>query len=209
MEEILRKTIPFIEPELLEDIKQLAFKKTFPAGTSILEDGDYIKVIPLVISGKVKVFKESNEKELLLYYICPNESCYMSMTACLLNETSKVKAVTEEETTALLIQTQHVTQWMRKYPSWTNFVINLSKTRFLELLNTIEQISFGKLDNRLISYLTEKAKANASSQLKITHQQIANELGSAREVVSRLLKKLEQDGRVLLSRGVIDVSHLE
>lgn len=208
MEEILRNMIPSIEPELLEEIKQIASISTFPPNTSILEEGAYIKVIPLVVKGQMKVFKESEDKELLLYYISPNESCYMSMTACLMNEASKVKAVTEEETEALLIPTQHVRRWMQNYPSWTNFIINLSKDRFEELLNTIDQISFGKLDVRLIKYLKEKAQTIGSNQLKITHQQIANELGSAREVISRLLKKMESEGEVSLARGVVDISSL-
>ncbi|MBL4593478.1 MAG: Crp/Fnr family transcriptional regulator [Flavobacteriales bacterium] len=208
MDEVLKKTIPFIESDLLNEIKEVATIQTFDADTPILNDGSYIKVIPIVVSGQVKVYREIEDRELLLYYIEPAQSCFMSVSACVMNEKSKVRAITETETELILIPTQYVITWLNKYPRWVNFVIQLSNVRFEELLKTIDDVTFGKLDVRLVNYLVEKSKKSNSDIIKITHQLIADELGSAREVISRLLKQLENDGKVVLSRGAIDVSEL-
>jgi len=208
MDEILKSAIPLIEPNLLKEIKEVAIVKTFETNTPILNDDSYIKVIPIVVSGQVKVYRQIEDKELLLYYIEPTQSCFMSVSACIMNQKSKVRAVTETETTLILIPTQYVANWMNKYPKWVNFVMQLSNMRFEELLDTIDKVTFGKLDTRLVSYLIEKSKKTNTTTLKITHQIIAEELGSAREVISRLLKQLEKDGRVNLSRGFINTSTL-
>jgi CRP/FNR family transcriptional regulator, anaerobic regulatory protein len=208
MDEILKQAIPFIEPDLLKEIKEVSIVKTFDAETPILNDGAYIKVIPIVISGQVKVYREIGERELLLYYIEPSQSCFMSVSACIMNEKSKVRAITEIETEIILIPTQYVTSWMNKYPKWVNFVMQLSNTRFEELLETIDDVSFGKLDTRLNNYLIQRITKINSTTLKITHQQIANELGTAREVISRLLKQLENEKRVILFRGHIEIIDL-
>lgn len=208
MEEILKRTIPFIEPDLLSEIKEVAVVQTFEANTPILNDGSYIKVIPIVVSGQVKVYRQIEDRELLLYYIEPAQSCFMSVSACIMNQKSKVIAVTETETKLILIPMQYVAKWMGKYPRWTNFVMQLSNMRFEELLSTIDNVTFGKLDTRLVNYLLNKAKKTNTTILKTTHQTIANELGSAREVISRLLKQLERDGKVVLSRGTVDIAKL-
>lgn len=208
MDEILKKTIPLIEPELLEEIKKVATIKTFKANTPILNDGSYVKVIPIVIKGQVKIYREVDDRELLLYYINSAQSCFMSVSACIMNEVSKIRAITETETELILIPTKCVVSWMSKYPCWVNFVMQLSNMRFEELLETIDKVAFGKLDVRLLNYLVKKSEKSNSTTLKITHQIIAEELGSAREVISRLLKQLENDDKVTLSRGSIDVSNL-
>lgn len=203
MEKILRTTIPFISNALIDEIKQVAVLKTFAAATPILSDGVYVKMIPIVLSGQVKVYREADVKELLLYYILPCESCFMSVSACVMNTKSKVQAITEVETELLLIPAQYVNLWMQKYPEWVNFIMQLSMHRFDELLETVDAISFSNLDERLLRFLNDKAKHLANNQIEITHQQIANELGSAREVISRLLKKLEIQDKIELHRGII------
>lgn len=208
MDEFLKKAIPLIEPALLNEIKAVATIKIFDSNTPILNDGSYVKVIPIVIRGQVKIYREIDDKELLLYYVEPAQSCYMSVSACVMNQKSKVRGVTETETELILIPTTDVTTWMNKYPSWVSFIMELSNMRFEELLATIDAVSFSKLDTRLMSYLTEKAQKLNTTTLKITHQLIANELGSAREVISRLLKQLENEGKITLSRGTVDVSQL-
>lgn len=204
----LRKIIPFLSEELLREIRAVAQLKIFDADSLLIEDGTYIKLIPIVLSGRIKVYRESELRELLLYYIQEGESCFMSVSACIMNEKSKVEAITETKTTVILIPTTYVNQWLKKYPEWVNYIMRLSTQRFDELLDTVDAISFSKLDERLMKFLLAEAKNAKDGTVKMTHQQIAHELGTAREVISRLLKKLEQNHKIELKRSCIKVKEI-
>jgi CRP/FNR family transcriptional regulator len=150
--------------------------------------------------------REDNDgKELLLYYLGENDSCAMSLTCCLSLRKSEVKAIAEEKTEMLMIPVEYVEKWMEKYPSWKSFVFGTYQKRFEEMLNAIDSIAFKKMDERLLEYLERKKNALNTKELNITHEEIANDIGTSREVISRLLKQLERMGAVKLSRNKIEL----
>ena len=197
---------PGIEPELREELEQGDLYRTIPAQTVLLRQGSYVAGLPWVLSGRIKVVREGEEKDLLLYYIRPGESCIMSFQACLHDQKSGVAAVTEEDTEILLIPTEKVPEWLLKYPSFHQFVFHLYQIRYNDLISTIDQLIFHRLDERLLHYLQQQATLTGNRELSLTHQQIAGDLGSSREVISRVLKKLEQMGTLSLSRHTITLS---
>jgi len=190
------KALAHFNAELLKDIMAVSAIKDVPQDTEILKEGQYVKVIPIVIEGLIKVFTRHEDKELLLYYIKPNESCIMSFAASLRNEPSKVFAVTEEPTTALLLPTNKVVAWTRQSPDFNTLFFQQYNTRYSELLNTIHHVLFDKMDKRLYDFLKERVRLTNNNPIKISHRQIANELGTAREVISRVMKKLENEGKL-------------
>lgn len=193
-------------PQLKEELTESCTLQTIPKGTVFLKEGTYIKIIPLLISGLVKVYKEDeNGHEILLYYIQPGESCIMSLTASINNEVSKVKGVVVEDSEALFLPADKVESLGRQYPQWNEFVYNLYNARFDELIDFIKLLTFSNKNQLLLEYLIKEAKVKGSDELFITLQKIANELGSSREVISRLLKKMEQEGVLKLGSGKIEL----
>ena len=201
----MNKDLNFLMPDTAEDIKTNALKQTIPKGTEILREGQYIKVIPIVTDGLIKVFTRHEDKELLLYYIKPNESCVMSFAASLKNEPSKVYAITEENTTAYLLPTDKLPSWIKSHPDINTLFFQQYNLRYGELLETIHHVLFDKMDKRLFDYLIDKSKLLNSKQLKISHRLIANELGTAREVITRTMKKLEAEGLVIQHQNNIEI----
>ncbi len=192
------------EPELLKELEQKATLLSAKANDVILDIGQTVRAMPIVISGTIRVSRMDEEgRELLLYYIGPNESCAMTFTCCMQHYPSEIKAVAEEEVEFLAIPIAVMDKWMMEYPTWKSFVMKTIQTRFNELLKTIDQIAFQKLDERLIYYLREKSKVTGSSLINLSHEQIAGELATSRVVISRLLKKLENDKKLLLYRNQI------
>ncbi len=183
-------------PDLVSAIELNSTVKTIPKNFEILRKGQYVGAIPLVLKGLIKVFTRYEEKELLLYYIKPNESCIMSFAASLKDEPSKIFAITEEETEVLLLPVEKIPDWIKQYPGLNTLFYEQYNLRYSELLDTINHILFDKLDVRLLKYLKEKSSLTYSDILSLSHREIANELGTAREVVSRLLKKLESEGSI-------------
>jgi len=180
--------------------------KVFPAGSVILNINAYIKSIPIVLSGSIRVIKtDQNGQEILLYYIKPGESCIMSFLAGIHHDTSKIKAVVEEDAEILLIPVDKAGKWIREFPEWTDFIFNLYQKRFEELLEVVNAIAFQKLDARLLQLLTQKAELFHSKNISVTHQQLADELGTSREAVSRILKEMENSGLVSLARNRISL----
>lgn len=192
------------EPELLQQIEQLGIRKSIKADTVFLDINQPIKYIPIVLSGSIKVFSvDESGRELLLYYVFPEESCAMTFTCCMQQKNSEIRAITEEDTELLLLPIQVMDEWIMKYATWKSFIMQIMYTRFNELLKNIHLIAFEKLDERLVHYLIEKSKLTGSMVLDVSHQQIADELATARVVVSRLLKKLENENKVILYRNQI------
>jgi len=193
-------------PELKMEIASISSIMKFEAGTVILKEGAYVKVIPLLLNGLAKVYKEEeNGHEVLLYYIKPGESCIMSVTSMIKNEASKVKAIIEEDAEVVVIPTDKAIKIAQKYPKWNEFIYELFNLKFEELLNVVKILTFSNKDTRLIEYLKKIASIKGEQIIKITHQQIADDLGSSREVISRLLKKLEHEGTIKLKQGVIEI----
>lgn len=191
-------------PELVEMLYQYSILKTYEAGSVILNENTRIRSIPIVAKGTLKVIRtEEDGREILLYYIRAGESCVMSFLGGLHNETSKVKAEVEETAEVLFLPIEKVSLFMREYPQWLDYIFRLYHKRFEELLEIVNAIAFKKVDERLLALLNKKAELTGNRILTITHEQLANELGTARVVVSRLLKQLEEAGVVQLGRNKI------
>lgn len=199
------KILTFLNPDLVEKILQNSSVKEFPKGTEILREQQYVKLLPIVISGLVKVHSRFKEKELLLYYIKPDQSCIMTFYAALKNTPSKVFAITEEDSMVLLIPVRHLPNWLKEYPEFNELFYNQFNLRYSELLDTISHLLLDRMDKRLYDHLKKKSEMTNNNSIVMSHNQIANELGSAREVITRVLKKLETDGKVLQNAGEIKI----
>ncbi len=199
----ISKMLAFLGQDLLTEIIAHSVVREIPDQTEILREGQYIKVIPLVLSGLVKVSTRYQDKELLLYYIQPNESCIMSFSAGLDNQPSRVTALTEKKSTILLIPVDQVAKWIRQFPNFNFLFFQQYNRRYADLIDTINHLIYDKLDKRIYDYLKGKAALTHDNPVKITHRQIAQELGTVREVVSRMMKKLEEEGKLKqLANGV-------
>jgi CRP/FNR family transcriptional regulator len=205
LQESLTPFLSHLDPRLVEDICLYGDIVTFPAKTGLLKRGQYVKVVPIVISGLLKVFTQNEEKELLLYYIKPNEGCVMSFAAVLNNDSSKIYAVSEEESTVLLLPSEKLNKWTSDYSDLSNIFYRQYFIRYNELIETIQELIFLQLDKRILSYLKLKAEIKGSLVLTIMHKEIANDLGSSREAVTRTLKKLEAEGLLLQTKHTIEL----
>jgi len=192
------------EPALLKEMQQFGEIKIFKEGEIIMDYGKYIRMMPLVLKGTIKVLRmDENGNEILLYYLSSNESCSMAYSCCVEIKKSEIKAIAEDDVELIAIPQIKLDEWLCKYPSWKNYIMRSFNERFLELLKSIESIAFQKLDERLIAYLIEKKRLSGSSVIKVSHNLIAEELATSRVVISRLLKQLENDGKVILYRNEI------
>lgn len=196
--------LPF-EKELKAEIKATCSIANFRKNETIVKEGSFMQVIPFLLHGSIRVFRRDYEldREILLYYIDPGETCMMSLVACFGDAVSKVNAITEKKSELLMIPTASVRTWQKKFDTWNSFVIDTFLARYSELLKTLEEISFRKIDQRIHTYLKDYAERNVTKSVKRTHQDIANELGTTRVVVSRILKDMESKGLVELRRGLI------
>lgn len=191
-------------PQIREQLEKFGIKKAYSEGSVIIQEHHYINAIPIVLIGSIRVMRVDDDgRELLLYYIKAGESCIMSFLSGLHQDTSKIKAVAEEDTEILFIPIEKVSLLIKEYPEWLDYIFKLYHKRFEELLEVVNAVAFKKLDERLLDFIKTKVNLNQSKEIHITHEQIANELGSARVVVSRLLKQLEEDGVIALSRNKI------
>ena len=192
------------EPALLDELEEKSQYTSIKEGQTIIDIGQTIRIVPIILTGSVKILRRDEAgREILLYHINSNESCAMTFTCCMEQFPSEIRAVAEEDVDFLAIPISLMDKWMAKYPTWKSFVMKTIRSRFNELLRTIDQVAFQKLDERLVNYLKEKSRTTGSSLLNLSHEQIANDLASSREVISRLLKKLENDKKLLLYRNQI------
>lgn len=203
--EIDRRVLSFLKPDLVDKILKESTIKEFPKGTEILREQQYVKVLPIVIHGLVKVYSRFDEKELLLYYIESAQSCVMTFYAALKNTQSKVFATTEEDSKVLLLPVQHLPNWLKEYPDFNELFYNQFNLRYSELLDTIGSLLLDRMDKRLYDHLKKKSELINNNSIIMSHNQIANELGTAREVITRVLKKLETDGKVIQTSGEIRI----
>lgn len=200
----LRQFFPALaQGELLEEISIKGIYMYVPSDQYLLEMGSFIKVIPLVIKGSVKVVRQEKSGEIFLYYIRPGQSCAMTLSSCFKREKSRIKAIVQEDTELIAVPAEVVYYMYRKYPAWQDFVIETYSQRFDEIMEVLDNVVFHKMDERLVQYLNKRVLANESKELKISHQEIADDLATSREVISRLLKQLELRNEIQLSRGKI------
>ncbi len=194
------------QSDLVKEIEESGNFKHFSAGETIVNMDSYIKNIPVVISGSIKVIRTDEDgREILLYYLTPGESCIVSILSGMKNETSKIKAIVEEDAEIMLIPADKAKEWVKKYPDWTEFIFDLYQKRFEELLDVVNSVAFQKIDTRLLHLIKQKTQLYNSKEIKVTHQQLADELGITREATSRVLKQMEKDHLLIISRNKIEL----
>jgi CRP/FNR family transcriptional regulator len=204
MEQLQQITEFKSSPELVEKLYLNSIQRNYKAGSIILNENAHIRSIPIVTKGTLKVIRtEEDGREILLYYIKAGESCIMSFLGGLHNETSKVKAEVDDDAEILFLPVDKVSLFIKEYPQWLDYIFRLYHKRFEELLEIVNAIAFKKVDERMLALLNKKTELTGNKTLNITHEQLANELGTARVVVSRLLKQLEEIGKVKLGRNKI------
>lgn len=204
-----KKLFPQFEPELIEILDKNAIERSFHAGEEIVRTGQYIKSTVLVLSGRIKIYRQNDEgSEFLIYYLGPGEACAVSLICALQSQTSEITAKAVEDTEVLMLPVQLMDELMIKFKSWSHFVIQTYRNRFDEMLTTIDNIAFKNMDERLEFYLKRSKTDSGKPVLNLTHQEIADDLNSSREVISRLLKKMEQLGKIKLNRNSIEIIKL-
>jgi CRP/FNR family transcriptional regulator, anaerobic regulatory protein len=192
------------EPALIREMQESGELKHYKEGDIIIDYGKYIRMMPIIVKGTIKVLRmDERGKEILLYYLESTESCSMAYSCCVEAKKSEIKAIAEDDVELIAIPHTKLDEWLCKYPSWKNYIMRSFNERFLELLKSIESIAFHKLDERLIFYLKEKQRLSGSSVIKVSHYVIADDLATSRVVISRLLKQLENEGKILLYRNEI------
>lgn len=204
-----RNQYNFLEKELQEEILKNGVLKTFETNEPLIREGQFISSFPLILNGLIRISRTSEEgNELLLYYLRENEVCAMSLTCCMANMKSSIMAIAEESTEVIMLPVALLDKWMCEYTTWRQFVMQSYQVRFRELINAIDSLAFLKLDERLVKYFKDRHQKSGDTTFSGTHQYLALQLNTSREVVSRLLKKLERDHKIQLSRNFIDFSGL-
>ena len=205
-ERIIESYQGIFEEELIDEIADVAQMVSFKEGDVLIEIGKYIKTMPLLLEGAIKILREDFDAgELLLYFIERGDTCAMTMACCVGDKKSEIRAVAENDGVIAMIPVAKMEEWMGKYKSWRSYVLESYNSRFNEMLNAIDSIAFMHMDERLLNYLFERQKITGSLIINKTHQEIANELNSSRVVISRLLKALENEGRIKLNRNSIEI----
>ena len=207
MKELLQQTYGHLfEENLINDIVASSTLRDFNEGDVLIDFGDFIKKMPLLISGAIKILREDfDEGELLLYFLEKGDTCAMTMACCLGETKSEIRAVAETKGQVIMIPVEKMEEWLTKYKSWRNYVFNSYNNRLKEMLTAIDNLAFMNMNERLLNYLFEKAKVNKSREVLNTHQEIAYDLHTSRVVISRLLKALEREGRIKLNRATIEI----
>jgi CRP/FNR family transcriptional regulator, anaerobic regulatory protein len=207
MRDLLTASYGFVfEDQLIDEIVSVAHLVEFKEGDILIDFGDYIKKMPLLIEGAIKILREDfDEGEMLLYFIEKGDTCAMTMACCIGEAKSEIRAVAETDGKIIMIPVTKMEEWLGKYKSWRNYVFNNYNNRLKEMLNSIDSLAFMNMEERLLNYLFEKCKINHSREIFSTHKEIAYDLHSSREVISRLLKALEIKGRIKLNRASVEV----
>jgi CRP/FNR family transcriptional regulator, anaerobic regulatory protein len=207
MKELLEQTYgSFFEPKLIDEIAQVSTIKDFDEGDVLIDYDDYIKKMPLLISGAIKILREDFDAgELLLYFIEKGDICAMTMACYIGDAKSEIRAIAETKGQVIMIPVSYMEEWLGKYKSWRNYVFTSYDNRLKEMLTAIDNLAFLNMEERLKHYLIEKAKINSSNEIKSTHQEIALDLNTSRVVISRLLKSLENQGKIKLHRASIEL----
>ena len=207
MVDLLKETYGFVfEDQLIEEIAKVSKLHLFKEGDILIDFGDYIKRMPLLINGAIKILREDfDEGELLLYFIEKGDTCAMTMACCLGQTKSEIRAIAETDGIVIMIPVEKMEEWLGKYKSWRVYVFNSYNNRLKEMLSAIDHLAFMNMNERLLAYIYEKAKINKTDSIHSTHQEIADDLHTSRVVVSRLLKAFEKEGKIRLNRASIEL----
>ncbi|MGX1928175.1 Crp/Fnr family transcriptional regulator [Flagellimonas sp. 2504JD4-2] len=192
----LAECYPQLEKALIEEIAEHSIKKDFLTGDHVVRQGEFMRYLPIVISGTVKVFSQEDSIQFLLYYMASGGSCIYSFAHILRNEQADFSATADTDSTLLLLPVDRVRLWMQKYPSFGNLVFDDFQKHYTDLLRTTKQLICYKLEDRLVEYLKTKSKIEKSNLLNISHREIADNMGTSREVISRVMKKLGVAGKI-------------
>tara|TARA_B110000211_G_scaffold92998_1_gene108389 strand:+ start:622 stop:1260 length:639 start_codon:yes stop_codon:yes gene_type:complete len=194
------------EDDLLDEINEVGVIKEFSSGDTLIDIGSYIRFIPLLLSGAIKILRYNEDgDELLLYFLEKGDTCAVTLSCCMGHTKSDIRAVAEMDTKLVMIPINKMEEWIATYKSWRNFAFQSYHNRLQEMLEAIDSIAFLNMDERLIRYLLEKSKITKENIIQSTHQEIAYELHTSRVVISRLLKQLEKLGKIELYRNKIKV----
>jgi CRP/FNR family transcriptional regulator len=204
-DDLFKKITLFNEPEFKEELLQHGKLVTFKKGDIIVRDGQYVKFLPIVIKGAIRVFQQKEDREILLYYVRAEETCTMSLAAAYFNNKSTSNGVVTEPTEILIFPADLISQWQLKYSSWNKYVMHMFRKRFDELISSLQGIVFEHINLRVLKYLNEKALKEGSKCIDISHHQLASELGTTRVVISRILKEYERQKKIKLFRGRIEM----
>lgn len=195
-----------LEPALLEELDKVASVRFFREGTVIVDLGQSVKMMPLLLEGAIKIMRQDAEQgELLLYYLEQGETCTMSLACCVGEKVSEIRAIAEVDSYVAMVPNVYMQEWLGKYPSWRNFIMQSYAQRMDEMLAAIDGLAFSNMEKRILDYLREKSALLDDRILTLTHQQIATDLNSSRVVISRILKKLENEDKIVLLRNEIRV----
>lgn len=210
MSELLHQNYGFLfQKELLEELQQVGVYKKIEANSTIIDVNNYITSMPLVLSGAIKILREDNDgDELVLYYLEVGDTCAMTLSCCMGQVKSQIRAIAETDVELLMIPKKKMAEWLSKYQSWQEFVLQSYHNRMEEFIEAVDSIAFLKMDERLYKYLKDKALVNHSEVIQVTHQQIANDLHTSRVVISRLLKGFEKENKIELHRNHIKILEL-
>jgi CRP/FNR family transcriptional regulator len=203
--DILKKLNFFTEPGFKEELLKHGRTASFNKGDVIVRDGQYVKFLPIVLKGSIRVFQQSEDREILLYYVRADETCTMSLAAAYFNNKSTSHGVVAEPTDILIFPADMVEQWQLKYPSWNRYMMQMFRTRYDQLISSFQGVAFENIDTRVMEYLKAAAKKENGRSVSLSHQQLADELGTTRVVVSRILKDYERNNKIKLFRGRIEL----
>jgi CRP/FNR family transcriptional regulator, anaerobic regulatory protein len=202
----LETVFPAFEKALSDEILHIGERRTYKEGDQLMRTGQYFRSTMLILDGLVKVYREDEEgNEFFIYYLQPGQACALSMVCATRMQTSQIMAKAVKDTEVLAIPLQYMDEWMTNYKSWYHFVLETYRSRFEELLVTLDHVAFRAMDERLEFYLKRHQEIIQSDIIEVSHQEIADELNSSREVISRLLKKMEQLGKIKLHRNSIEI----
>ena len=203
--DLLNKLSYFTEPGFKEELLKHGQLASFNKGDVIVRDGQYVKFLPIVLKGSIRVFQQSEDREILLYYVKADETCTMSLAAAYFNNKSTSHGVVTEPTDVLIFPASMIEQWQLKYPSWNRYMMQMFRTRYDQLINSFQGVAFENIDKRVMEYLKEAAKKESGKSVSLSHQQLADELGTTRVVISRILKDYERHNKIKLFRGRIEL----
>lgn len=204
--DFLKEYTYLFEDDLLKEMEKHHSTRSYKEGDFVIEVGQQIESIPFIIKGAIKVLREdANGDDLLLYYLESGDTCSMTLSCCMSKKKSQIKAVVEEDAELLFLPIKVSHEWLSKYESWRNFIFTNYEAKFTELLDAIDALAFYNMEERVLKYLSDKAKVLGTLELSSTHQHIAEDLHSSRVVISRILKKLELENKLKINRNKIEL----
>lgn len=204
-DELFKKLKSFSEPELQREILKNGKLIKANKGDILVREGQYLNFLPIVIEGLLRVYQENDDREILLYYVGPEQTCMMSLSSAYFDYYSTANGIAMEPSEILVLPAHLISDWQLKYPSWNRFIIKTFKSRYDELLTAFGNVAFKPVNVRVKEYLSDYQKNNGSNKVQISHQSLANELGTTRVVISRILKQFEQENLIKLHRGYIEL----